>query len=352
MRVTNLRPAVSLFPALLLLLGSVARPSDAEAGLRRPAQQSGAGQDRSGQPAQPQAGRWSRVRRLLTRGRRPTTAALRTTRRALVLMSSTTTTRTTPTSSRPPQPPAPDVRPVPPAEAEHTMEVRESQAIRAVESRLQNRGGSPWEISTPLVQFAGDRHNPVTGSGPIEVFARQKVTRRGGWNRLRHALSPSTARRFFVIVDPSGRPTILSSQANSLPYRAARLFNEAIPLRELVADIFRSSGVRKGVRTAGLGHGVGIGTAAAVGSVGWVVAGAFLYRAAQQMGEGVARRRIARREAMDATVNEIHKVIRNGGSVSFARAYGIYKLQLETQKPGTRAIDERDFAEQLSFRGL
>ncbi|HLU68150.1 MAG TPA: hypothetical protein VKZ63_17825 [Kofleriaceae bacterium] len=234
------------------------------------------------------------------------------------------------------------------AEAAQTTAVRETFAMRAVAERLRVRGGPSWEVSTPFEQFVGDASNPVTGSGPIEVLARQKVTPRGLWARIRHSLSPSSERRFMVLVDPKGQATILSSQPNSFPYRAARYLTQRIPLRELVADGFRSAGVRNGI---GMSVG-GVGVAAATGPMGWIAGGALIYRGVNMMVEGVGRRRVARKQAMTRTVAAIRRAIKRGETVTLPEAYRTYTRRLEDLKSGTTPLELRSFAEELSTYGL
>ena len=239
-------------------------------------------------------------------------------------------------------------RPVTLAQARRTSAVRETLAMEAVAERLSGQGGPAWEVSTALDQFVGDVTNPITGSGPIEIRARQQVTPRGMWARVRHAFSGNAERRFMVMVDPSGVPTILSSEPNSAPYRAMRFLTRNVPIRELVSDTLRSSGVRNGI---GLSLG-GVGVAAVTGPVGWAGAGMLLYRGMQLMGQGVERRQVARRDAVSKTVAQVKRQLRKGETVTFTEAYRTYRVQLEKIKPGTTPQDLRSFAAELSVHGL
>ena len=268
---------------------------------------------------------------------RPSTTAPRTGARAAV------------TSSRPAGRVALDAsRPVTLAQARGTSAVRETVAMEAVAERLRGQGGAPWEVSTALDQFVGDVSNPITGSGPIEIRARQQVTPRGAWARVRHAFSGNAERRFMVMVDPGGVPTILSSEPNSAPYRALRFLTRNVPIRELVSDTLRSSGVRNGI---GLSLG-GVGIAAVTGPVGWAGAGMLLYRGMQLMGQGVERRQVARRDAVSKTVAQVKRQLRKGETVTFTEAYRTYRVALEKIKPGTTPQDLRSFAAELSVHGL
>lgn len=226
--------------------------------------------------------------------------------------------------------------------------VRERTAVRAVAKRMRGRLGTAWAVTTPFTQFVGDVTNPVTGSGPIEVIAKQRRSPRGVWRRIRHSLSPNAERSFMVMVDPSGKPTILSSRPNSAPYRFMRRMTLALPVKEIVADVFRSKGVRTGL---GMSAG-GVGIAMAFGPAGWVASGAMVYKSIGLMVEGVERRQVARKEAITRTVTSVERSLRRGQTVTLAEAYRTYGRFLEDIKPGTRPSELRDFAEQLSSYGL
>ena len=224
----------------------------------------------------------------------------------------------------------------------------ETVATRFIRRQLRKSGKATWDLATPVFQYAGDSTNPVTGTGPIEVVARQKRQPTGLWGRITRALNPNSERRFMVVIDARGTPQVLSEEANSLPYRLMRKFGERVPLKEIVSDAIRSQGVRNGL---GLSAG-GLAIGATGGPFGWAAAGALIYRGAKLAIDGVDRRRVARESAMDKTVTDIKSDIKNGETVTLAEAYRTYKVNLDNTKPGTTPLSLRKFTAELSTHGL
>jgi hypothetical protein len=218
------------------------------------------------------------------------------------------------------------MRALPMAAAEITSAQREAKAKSLVASRIRTKGGPEWEVTTPALQFVGDKSNPVTGSGPIEVIARQKVAPRGFFGRLKHAFSPSVERKFLVLVDPQGAATIISSEAHGPLFRAVRAVTDRLPLREYIADAVKSKGAKNG---AGLAvGGIGVMAATSASGVGLVVGIGLIVRGIQTYQEGIQRRTVARTKAMEKTVTDIKTAVKDGQTVTLAEAYRIYTRDL------------------------
>jgi hypothetical protein len=243
------------------------------------------------------------------------------------------------------------------AEAELTSARRESKAKSLVASRIKTKGGPKWEVSTPPLQFVGDRTNSVTGSGPIEVIAKQVVQPRGLWGRIKHALSPNAERKFLVLVDAKGTATIISSEAHSLPYRFVRTVTAKLPLREYVTDMVKSKGAKNGAGLAA--GGIGVVAATSASGVGLVLGVGLIVRGIQTYQEGIRRRQVARTKAMEQTVADIRSAVKGGETVTLSEAYRIYTRDLAGLSENGAVTGSsitpaslREFTEQLTTYGL
>ena len=243
------------------------------------------------------------------------------------------------------------------AEAELTSARRESKAKSLVKSRLKTKDGPEWDISTPPLQFVGDKSNPVTGSGPIEVIAKQKVQARGFFGRIKQFFSPNAERKFLVLVDNQGAATIISSEAHGLPYRALKTVTSKLPLREYVADMIKSKGAKNGAGLAA--GGVGVIAATSASGLGLVLGVGLLVRGIQTYQEGMQRRQVARGKAMEKTVSDIKSAVKGGETVTLSEAYRIYTRDLAgLQENGAvtggsiTPASLREFTEELTTYGL
>lgn len=246
-----------------------------------------------------------------------------------------------------------------------TAAQRESIAMRAVATEAKRRVGGKWDVTLPFDQFVGDKTNPITGSGPIVVNAKQKARGRGVLAFLGGLINPNAQRRFVVMVDPVGRPTILESRPNGPLYRIGRKAVEALPT---ASDILKSRGVRLG----SLLTGGGLVAVTAVGGIaGLAVAGAMGLYGTNEMRVGVQRRNEARTQALEVTLHGwpgatataggsarrarpgiIQLLKRKGSTVTLSEAHNLYKLNLEEIKPGTQPLEIAEFASVLAANGL
>lgn len=240
---------------------------------------------------------------------------------------------------------------------------REGIAMRAVSGELRRRLGGKWDVTMPFSQFVGDTSNPITGSGPLEVYATQNAKPRGAWASIRRMLSPNAERRFIVMVDAQGQTTILSSRPHSLPYRAARAVIDLLPL---AGDVFKSRGVRVGSLLSGGGL---VAVTAIGGPVGLVIAGVLGLSGTNEMRDGVERRNEARADALDRTLHGwpgrvsagsrhrhgrpgLYDLLKKKQTVTLTEAHNLYKLNLEDVKSGTTPLDIAEFATVLAANGL
>ena len=248
------------------------------------------------------------------------------------------------------------------AELSTTAAKRETIAMRAVATEAKRRVGGKWDVTLPFDQFVGDKTNPITGSGPIVVNARQKGGKRGVLGFLGRLVNPNAERRFVVMVDPQGRPTVLESKPNGPLYRFGRRALETLPT---ASDIVKSRGVRLG----SLLTGGGLVAVTTVGGIaGLAVFGAMGLYGTNEMREGVKRRDEARTQAFEVTLHGwpgataggnarrgragITQLLkRKGATVTLSEAHNLYKLNLEEIKPGTRPLDISEFASVLAANG-
>jgi len=211
----------------------------------------------------------------------------------------------------------------------------EAMAMAVAEQRLKVTRRADYDVVPTFEQSRGDKTNPVTGSGMIELVATQKVTgKRGIVRRFLHAFNPNARRRVEMVLDPSGAPGYIVDRADSLPYRIARRIVETVPLRELVNDVFRSDGVRKGGAIGILAGGFALMT----GPVGWAVAAGVAPMAWKSSVQGIKQRQMARQKALTDAVVEIKQSIKDGNTVTIEEAYDTYKAKLGEIKEGT-AVD-------------
>ncbi len=230
----------------------------------------------------------------------------------------------------------------------------EAMAMAIVEQRLKVTGRSDYDVVPTFEQSRGDKTNPVTGSGMIELVAVQKVS--GSRNLIRrffHAFNPKAQRRVELVLDDAGKPTYMVDRPDSLPYRIARRVVETVPLREFFNDVVRSDGVRKGGVMGILAGGLAVVT----GPVGWGVAGVVAPMAWKSSVDGIRQRQVARQTALNDAVAEIKTSLADGKTVTIEEAYETYKAKLGEIKEGTAVgapstpaspISRRDFVKAIS----
>ena len=230
----------------------------------------------------------------------------------------------------------------------------EAMAMALTEQRLKVTRQADYDVAPTFEQSRGDKTNPVTGSGMIELVATQKVTgSRSVIRRFFHAFSPNARRRVEIVLDQSGAPAYMVDRPDSLPYRIVRRLVETVPLREFVNDVVRSDGVRKGGVMGILAGGL----AAATGPVGWGIAGVVAPMAWKTSVDGIKQRRVARQKALTDAVSEIKKALSDGKTVTIEEAYETYKAKLSEIKEGNAVdapsspaspISRRDFVKAIS----
>ena len=299
-------------------------------------------------------------------GRKPTTAT-RTARTRAPRPKPTTTASALPRPQRPRTAAAPRAlsaaRGVTLQEIATTSSKREEIAMRAVASEAKRRTGGTWNVTLPFDQFVGDKTNPITGSGPIVVHAKAKTRARGVFAFLGRLVNPNAERRFVVMVDPAGKPTILESKPNGPLFRFGRAALEALPT---ASDIIKSRGVRLGSLLTGGGL---VAVTALGGVTGLIVFGAMGLYGTNEMREGVTRRNEARADALERTLHGwpgatlsgrsrqarpgLYQLLkRKGSKVTLSEAHNLYKLNLEEIKPGTQPLPIAEFATVLAANGL
>ena len=211
----------------------------------------------------------------------------------------------------------------------------EAKAMAIIEQRLKVTAGSEYEVAPTFEQSRGDKTNPVTGSGMIELVAVQKL--KGKQNFLRrffHAFNPKAQRRVELVLDEGGQPAYMVDRADSAPYRFARRVFGNLPVREFVNDVIRSDGVRKGGVMGILAGGLAVVT----GPVGWAAAGVVAPMVWKSSVQGIKQRQLARQTALTDAVTEIKQSLADGKKVTIEEAYETYKAKLSTIKEGT-AVD-------------
>jgi hypothetical protein len=211
----------------------------------------------------------------------------------------------------------------------------EAMAMALTEQRLKVTRQADYDVAPTFEQSRGDKSNPVTGSGMIELVATQKVAaNRSIFRRFFHAFTPGARRRVEIVLDQSGGPAFMIDRPDSLPYRIVRRLVETVPLREFVNDVVRSEGVRKGGVMAVLAGGLAVVT----GPVGWGVAGVVAPMAWKSSVNGLRQRQLARQTALNDAVTEVKKALSDGKTVTIEEAYETYKAKLSEIKKDT-AID-------------
>ena len=218
---------------------------------------------------------------------------------------------------------------------------REQVAIRAVKQAL-----GAWvprsdqiRVRSAIVPFNGDERNPITGTGPVEIFVRQdpkEGTRRG---TIGSFFDKYSNRRFFVNVCGDGKACILAQEYDAPFYKLGRAMR---PIRELAGDAFASKEGVGGLIQMGLGAAIHT----ALGAAGIASGIAFI-------ANSVKGRRDARKQALVDTVSWARDQGKSEtGFPHITTAYRHYTQRLEDIKAGTTPLDLKRFAEQLSAQGL
>lgn len=230
----------------------------------------------------------------------------------------------------------------------------EAMAMAIIEQRLKVTGRADYDVVPTFEQSRGDKTNPVTGSGMIELVAVQKVAGTQNFiKRFFHAFDPKAQRRVELVLDQAGAPTYMVDRPDSLPYRIVRRVFQTLPVREFFNDVVRSDGVRKGGVMGILAGGLAVVT----GPVGWGVAGVVAPMAWKTSVDGIKQRRVARQIALNDAVTEIKQSLADGKTVTIEEAYETYKAKLGEIKQGIAVdapsspatpISRRDFVQAIS----
>lgn len=230
----------------------------------------------------------------------------------------------------------------------------EAMAMAIIEQRLKVTGRADYDVVPTFEQSRGDKTNPVTGSGMIELVAVQKVTGKQNFiRRFFHAFNPKAQRRVELVLDSAGAPTYMVDRPDSLPYRIVRRVFQTLPVREFFNDVVRSDGVRKGGVMGILAGGLAVVT----GPVGWGVAGVVAPMAWKTSVDGIKQRQVARQKALNDAVAEVKQSLADGKTVTIEEAYETYKAKLGEIKEGAAVdapstpatpIPRRDFVQAIS----
>jgi hypothetical protein len=230
----------------------------------------------------------------------------------------------------------------------------EAMAMAIIEQRLKVTGRADYDVVPTFEQSRGDKTNPVTGSGMIELVAVKKVAGKQNFiKRFFHAFNPKAQRRVELVLDQAGAPTYMVDRPDSLPYRIVRRVFQTLPVREFFNDVVRSDGVRKGGVMGILAGGLAVVT----GPVGWGVAGVVAPMAWKTSVDGIRQRQVARQKALNDAVTDIKQALADGKTVTIEEAYETYKAKLGEIKEGTAVgapsspatpISRRDFVQAIS----
>lgn len=206
--------------------------------------------------------------------------------------------------------------------------------------------GSELVLRPAIVQFGGDLRNPITGSGPIEIYAEMSLpANASGWARFRHLFDGNAHSKFYVQVDEQGRTQILGRESTTPQARLYQAISRVLPVRELLGDLFHSAGVRQALLAGG--------ASLAAGTISPLLTGGGLAWAAKLAYDGIARRKAARHEALSATLEMVAAERQRGaGYPTLLETYRYYTSTLENAKPGTTPWSIRTFSEKLSIYGL
>jgi hypothetical protein len=221
-------------------------------------------------------------------------------------------------------------------------------AIAVVRSALEpwTAKGSELVLRPSIMQFGGDARHPITGNGPIEI--RADVTPPQGasrWARIVNIFSKQAHSTFYVQVDPQGGTQILDRVSATPQSRLFRAISSILPVRELVGDLFHSTGVREGIVTGGLGL--------LAMSTSPLLTGGGLAYAAKLAYDGIARRKAARGDALTSTLTMIDEQRQQTAQYpTLLESYRFFKSSLESNKPGTTPWSIRTFSEKLAQSGL
>jgi hypothetical protein len=225
---------------------------------------------------------------------------------------------------------------------------RERIAIKTVTKSV-----NPWvpkdqrlSVRTAIQPFAGDKRNPITGEGPIDVYVNQYLAPGASSpRRFFHQFNRYAKRVFSVSVDPAGEALVLDMQSNAPQYRLGRLLGRVLPLPQLMADVVHSPKMAEAGVTA-------VATGAAF-TVNPALAGAGLLWLGKVLVDGVEHQRQVRKAAVDATVKwakDLHA--QQQAWPSLAESFRFFRSNLNDGNPGTTPYSLSHFAGELSIRGL
>ena len=254
-----------------------------------------------------------------------------------------------------------------------SMSRHEKVAMRLAETRMLKEFGRDYEM-TSITKFPGDAQNPITGDGLYILTVRDKNA--SGVLGALKGVSKATERQVFVQVDAAkvdgldakvdvdgadfevieGLAELAGSGAHSGFYRAAKNFNERVPVRELASDFVKSRGKWNGIAKLVGAGGVALLAPGNLKAAGLVVVPDGLTK----VREGVGRRSAAREEAFSQTIKDIRKSLKDepGKRWTLAEAYNHYKTTLENTNSatlsgkGTSPMDMMMFATRLNGANL
>jgi hypothetical protein len=222
---------------------------------------------------------------------------------------------------------------------------REQAAIKMIGGRLASLyPGTTYRITVPMIGFAGDKNNPITGLGPIEVHVVRQSKPTTLTGKGIEAIKSAGDRTYIVLVnDEAGENVqVLFEHSSNFVARSWRQLNEAVPVKEFISDVLKSAGVRRGLLIGGTGASTGNLPITLLTTA----------KGLADMQSGIERRQVARKQAIKDTIAELKARVEKGESITFVEAYDRYREVLETAKAGTTPIDELAFAKKLRTAGL
>jgi hypothetical protein len=207
--------------------------------------------------------------------------------------------------------------------------------------------GARLQVRTALVGFNGSERNPITGLGPIAVFAKQiSKDPPGRLARLNRDIRDRFANRLFIVdVDRNGKAHILEQYSLSTTHRALRLLGSYLPVSEMASYALHSKEAQAGLMS--LIGAWGVSDTSGLG------AGAMLTTAAKFGIDGFVARKKARADAFDATVKWATEQSQTpAGWPTLVEAYRHYQVTLERTSTGTTCISILEFAKRLAAENL
>jgi hypothetical protein len=231
-------------------------------------------------------------------------------------------------------------------------EERQAIAMHTVKEAIRAwvPAGNRLTMRAAIVPFGGDVHNPITGTGPIDIYVKQAPPQQGALGRLVGTFRKYSNRKFTVNVDRNGHATILGIDSLAPQYRLASWAATRLPMAQLTSDVLHNDRLQEGLWTTLLGGGMAM---ALPTPISWPVAAAAFYRAGNVITKGIKEQDTARSTAFDKTVKWAAEMGQQAGYYpELAETYRFYRGALADDSPGTRPVSVTAFADRLAISGL